>query len=102
MEDWMIHWLWTWSTPVLPIRSGFPDFGPDPDFLAKTGPEMVWFLQKNPDLKKNMCFNAYIYYIFSARLESIVFFPWSPSKRKFKYKYIPEAHFALYGSIEHS
>ena len=51
---------------MLPIRSGFPDFGPDPDFLAKTGPEMVWFLPKSPDLQKNMCFNAYIYYIFSA------------------------------------
>ena len=31
---------------MLPIRSGFPDFGPDPDFLVKSGPEMVWFLPK--------------------------------------------------------
>ena len=27
--------------PVPPIRSGFPDFGPDPDFFEQTSPDLV-------------------------------------------------------------
>ena len=41
---------------VLPIRSGKPDFGPDPDLLAKTGLEMVWFLPKSPEVTEKYVF----------------------------------------------
>ena len=34
---------------VPPTRSGFPDFGPDPDFFDQTGPE---FSQKSGFFKK--------------------------------------------------
>ena len=48
--------LWAGSTnAVLPIRSGNPDLGPDPDFSAKNSPEIVRFSPKSPDFKKNMC-----------------------------------------------
>jgi hypothetical protein len=31
------------SHPRISIRSGFPDFGPDPDFFEQTSPDLVWF-----------------------------------------------------------
>ena len=33
--------------PVPPIRSGFPDFGPDPDFFDQTGPDFEKIKQNN-------------------------------------------------------
>ena len=36
---------------VPPIRSRFPDFGPDPDFFVKSGPEMVRIYCKSPDFE---------------------------------------------------
>ena len=32
-----------------PIRSDFPDYGPDSDFFVETGPEMVRILFKKSD-----------------------------------------------------
>ena len=46
------------SNPVSPTRSGFPDSGPDPDFLRVCSPEKVWFLFKSPDLNKILTLNA--------------------------------------------
>ena len=43
---------------VSPTRSGFPDSGPDPDFLRVCSPEKVWFLFKSPDLNKILTPNA--------------------------------------------
>ena len=34
---------------MLPCRSAFPDFGPDPDFVDQTGPDLVWILVKRPE-----------------------------------------------------
>ena len=35
--------------PVPPLWSGFPDFGPDPDFFGQIGPDTVRILLKSPD-----------------------------------------------------
>ena len=43
---------------VSPTRSGFPDSGPDPDFLRVCSPEKVWFLFKSLDLNKILTPNA--------------------------------------------
>ena len=34
---------------VPPLWSGFPDFGPDPDFFGQIGPDSVRILLKSPD-----------------------------------------------------
>ena len=52
---------------VLPIRSGKPDFGPDPYLLAKTGLEMVWFLPNSLDFQK-ICVLMHILITFSMLL----------------------------------
>ena len=36
---------------VPPLWSGFPDFGPDPDFFEKSGPEMVRIYCQSPDFE---------------------------------------------------
>ena len=33
--------LWPGFKTVPPIRSGFPDHGPDPDFFEEIGPDLV-------------------------------------------------------------
>ena len=43
---------------VPPTRSGFPDFGPDPDFFDQTGPDLVRNLVRSPDFSKNCQTNA--------------------------------------------
>ena len=37
------------SDIVPTTRSGFPDFGPNPDFFDQTGPDLV----RSPDFSKN-------------------------------------------------
>ena len=44
---------------VPPTRSGFPDFGPDPDFFDQTGPDLVRNLVRSPDFSKNCQTNAW-------------------------------------------
>ena len=39
----------TKGNSVCPLRSGFPDFGPDPDFFVKSSPEMVRMYCQSPD-----------------------------------------------------
>ena len=38
---------------VPPLWSGFPDFGPDPDFFGQSGPDLVRILLKSPDFSQN-------------------------------------------------
>ena len=35
--------------PVPPIRSSFPDHGPDPDFFEEIGPDLVRILVEKSD-----------------------------------------------------
>ena len=58
----LIHLTRTWvhilPNAVPPLRSGFLDFGPDPDFFGQIGPDSVRFLFKSPDFLSNEGKNA--------------------------------------------
>ena len=47
------YFLVSGSLSVPPNWSGVPDFGPDPDFFRKIGPDSVRILLKSPDFSEN-------------------------------------------------
>ena len=75
------------ASAVPPTRSGFPDFGPDPDFFDQTGPDLVRNLVRSPDFSKNCQTNAWNWLLLAPfeRVSQCQFHGESPGESGFFY-----------------